>query len=101
MPRWRKATWALVIWTLLIGAWVVTGIADPINMTGRIVTWLVGVILLALVWLMNRSRFNTQIFGPHGEQRTVTAKSAKGRVERGGWSYTPRAPDALSGPGAS
>ena len=101
MPMWRKATWALVIWNFLIFGWVITGLADTITFTGQIVTWFVGSALLVLVWLMSRSRFNTQIFGPHGQQRTVTAKNAKGRVERRGWSYTPTAPDAVSGPGSS
>jgi hypothetical protein len=101
MPKWRKATWSMVIWSGLILAWVLTGTAATISVIGQIVVWFIGSALLVVVWLMSRSRFNTQIFGPQGQQRTVTAKSAKGRVERGGWSYTPRAADALSGPGAS
>lgn len=101
MPKWRKATWSLVIWSALILAWVLTGAAGNVTVTGQIVTWLVGSTLLVLVWLMSRSRFNTEIFGPHGQQRIVTAKNAKGRVERRGWSYTPIAPDPTSGQGAS
>jgi hypothetical protein len=101
MPKWRKATWSIVIWSGLILAWVLTGIAANITVIGQFVTWFIGSALLVLVWLMSRSRFNTEIFGPRGQQRTVTAKNAKGRVERRGWSYTPIAPEAVPAPGAS
>jgi hypothetical protein len=101
MPQWRKATWTLVIWNVLIFAWVVTGIAANITVTGRIVIWLIGSALLVLVWLMSRSRFTTLIYGPQGQQRTVTAKNAKRRVELSGWSYTANTPDALASPGSS
>jgi Na+-transporting methylmalonyl-CoA/oxaloacetate decarboxylase gamma subunit len=90
MPTWRKATWTLAIWNLLIFAWVVTGIAANITVTGQAVVWLIGSALLVLVWLMSRSRFTTQVFGPQGQQSTVTAKDAKRRVEYRGWSYTAR-----------
>jgi hypothetical protein len=101
MPKWRKATWSLVIWSALFLGWVIAGMAANIAVAGQIVTWFVGSALLGLVWFMSRSRFNTQIFGPHGQQRIVTAKNAKRRVERRGWSYTASAPDALAGPGVS
>jgi membrane protein implicated in regulation of membrane protease activity len=101
MPNWRKATWSIVIWSGLILAWVLTGLAANVSVIGQIVTWFVGSVLLVLVWMMSRSRFTTEIFGPQGQHRTVTAKNAKGRVERRGWSYTRPAPDAVSGPGAS
>jgi uncharacterized protein (DUF58 family) len=101
MPKWRKATWTLVIWNLLIFAWVVTGIAASTSAGGQFVIWFIGSALLGLVWLMSRSRFTTLVYGPRGEQRTVTTKDAKRRVEVRGWSYTANTADALSGPGAS
>lgn len=27
LPRWRKATWALVLWTGLIFVWMIAGVA--------------------------------------------------------------------------
>jgi len=101
MPKWRKATWTLVIWNLLIFGWVVTGIAANISAIGQFIVWLVGSALLVLVWLMSRSRYTTLVYGPQGQQRTVTAKDARRRVDVRGWSYTANATDPLAGPGAS
>ena len=101
MPKWRKATWTLVIWNLLIFGWVITGIPANVTVVGQFVIWLMGSALLVLVWLMSRSRFTTLVYGPRGQQRTVTTKDAKRRVEVRGWSYTANTPDALSSPGAS
>ena len=101
MPKWRKATWSLVIWSALVVAWALTGIAANIGFIGQIVTWLVCAALLVLVWLMSRSRFNTLIYGPQGQQRFVTAKNAQRRVEHRGWSYTANASGALSVPASS
>ena len=84
MPTWRKATWTLVIWSLLILAWLAAARAPGIAVTG-----VIGFGLLGLVWLMSRSRFNTLIHGPNGQQWTVSEKRAKRRVEHG-WSYAAR-----------
>jgi hypothetical protein len=78
MPHWRKATWALVIWNILMLAWVVTGIGNlshncaglsgedltlcqagttigaGIGVTFIGMIWFVGFVVLALVWLMSR-----------------------------------------------
>jgi hypothetical protein len=89
MPKWRKATWALVIWNALIMVWAVAAIVANLAVNFQLAVWLVGSIVLGLVWLMSRSRFNTLVYGPRGQQRTVTAKDAKRRVEGFAWSYTP------------
>jgi hypothetical protein len=96
MPTWRKATWSLVAWSLLILAWLAAARAPGIAITG-----VIGFGLLGIVWLMSRSRFTTLVYGPQGQQRTVTARAAKRRVEMRGWSYTPSAPDPPSGQGVS
>jgi hypothetical protein len=101
MPKWRKATWTLVIWTLLIFGWVVMGIAANTSVIGQIVVWFIGSAILVFVWLMSRSRYTTLVYGPQGQQRTVTPQDAKRRVDVRGWSYTANASDALAGPGAS
>lgn len=109
LPRWRKATWALVIWTGLMLLWVVTGVSAVGNMSpagsqveqaGRavgagigvtfiVLIWFVGFIVLALVWLMSRPKDNVVVYGPQGQQIRLSEKEARRRVEREGWSYRP------------
>ncbi len=121
MPRWRKATWALLIWTALIVLWIVagtsavgdncagetgdalemcraaTGIGAGIGVTFIIIIWFLGFIILGLIWLMSRPKENVVIYGPEGQQMNVTEKEAKRRTAKG-WSYqradTNRPPDA-------
>lgn len=76
--HWRKATWALVIWTALMALWIGSGIAavsnncagkvgealsicqagtaigGGIGITMLLTLWFVGFIVLSLVWLMSR-----------------------------------------------
>lgn len=78
MPRWRKATWALVIWNALMVLWVASGVANVadncagltgselelceagttigagIGITLIAMIWFVGFVVLSLVWLMSR-----------------------------------------------
>src|SRR4051812_1750991 len=75
--RWRKMTWVLNLWNLVFLIWIITAIADRasedcppgdelcINASDAgtglgvaviILLWLVGFIVLALVWLMTRRR---------------------------------------------
>lgn len=78
LPRWRKATWALVIWNVLIVAWLAAGIgAVSDNCAGLVgqeldvcqgataiggtigaslilFIWFLGFIVLSLIWLMSR-----------------------------------------------
>lgn len=80
IPRWRKATWALLIFNLLMLAWVISaisagsqhatdcGVLDQANCdaarnvgTGIAVgflgiIWFLGFVVLSLVWLMSRPR---------------------------------------------
>lgn len=110
MPKWRKATWALVIWTGLAILWVATGInavndlapaGSDAEETGRaigaglgvtaiLMVWFLGFIVLGLVWLMSRPKDNVVVYGPNGQQVTVSEKEAKKRVEKQGWSYRPQ-----------
>ena len=114
MPRWRKATWVLLIWNVLMLIWVVTGIGGVSNncagetgdaltacqagtaigagigVTFLIVIWFIGFIVLGLIWLMSRPKENVVVFGPEGQQVTVSEKEAKRRVSKG-WSYQPPA----------
>ena len=110
MPRWRKATWALVIWNILMVIWVAGGIGATsdncvgetgealelcqsatavgagIGVTFIIIIWFIGFIVLGLVWVMSRPKENVVIFGPEGQQVTVSEKEAKRRVSKG-WTY--------------
>jgi hypothetical protein len=108
MPRWRKATWALVIWTVLIVIWMVSAggaigdmapagseaeeagraIGAGIGFTFILMIWFLGFIVLGLIWLMSRPKDNVVIYGPQGQEVRVTEKEARRRVEKQGWSYT-------------
>jgi hypothetical protein len=78
--RWRKATWALVIFDVLMLLWVIstaqatstnctgkvgdalaacrvgTGIGAGIGFTLILILWFMGFIVLSLIWMMSRPR---------------------------------------------
>ncbi len=75
VPRWRKATWALVLWCLLILVWAIAGAvgndcanqADELNRSaceagtgiGVVIILLIGFfgfVFLSLVWFMSRPK---------------------------------------------
>lgn len=106
MPRWRKATWALLIWTVLAVLWIVVGagaagdmpaagseaeaagraIGAGIGITFIIIIWFLGFIVLGLIWLMSRPKENVVMYGPEGQQVNVSEKEAKRRLKTG-WTY--------------
>ena len=113
MPRWRKATWALLIFSVLMLVWIVggigalsdscggmtgdeleacqagTAIGGGIGVTFLIILWFIGFIVLGLIWLMSRPKDNVLLYGPDGQQVTVSEKEAQRRIKRGGWTYQP------------
>ena len=80
IPRWRKATWALAIFNVLMLIWVISGAATAsghatgcgtldqatcdaarnvgtgIGVALLVVLWFIGFLVLSLVWLMSRPR---------------------------------------------
>ena len=81
MPQWRKATWALTIWNILMVLWLATAIegVGPLSCAGEtgaalavcqagvdiglnfglsfvLIIWLAGFLAFGLVWLMSRPR---------------------------------------------
>ncbi len=79
MAHWRKATWALVIWTVLMVLWVAsalrgefdcdreTGTARAVCDAGASigmslgpslvgVVWFIGFVTIGLIWLVSRSK---------------------------------------------
>jgi hypothetical protein len=112
MPRWRKATWAIVLFSALMLVWIVAGvgavsnncagktgdalvacqagtaIGGGIGVTILVVIWFIGFIVLGLIWLMSRPKDNVLVYGPAGQQVTVSEKEAKKRIEKG-WTYQP------------
>jgi hypothetical protein len=58
MRRWRKMTWALVVWTVLMAVWI-GGAAIGVKLLA--VFWMLGFFVLALIWL--RSRLRTPAVG--------------------------------------
>lgn len=75
MPKWRKATWGLVIWSGLCVLWLVTGlnnvsqmqtgneyeaagaaIGTGIGVTLIFMVWFFGFVVGSLIWLMSRPK---------------------------------------------
>jgi hypothetical protein len=90
LPHWRKATWALGMFTALASALILSSIGTGASIV-PIVFSIIGGTVLGLIWLTSRSRFTTMIFGPQGQQWMVSAKTAESRI-RAGWSYSPTTP---------
>lgn len=84
MSKWRRATWALVIWNVLMLLWTVRsagGIGDCAGESGWaltvceagraigsgmgvpfiIIVWLIGFVVFGLIWLMSRPRGQTVV----------------------------------------
>jgi hypothetical protein len=75
MPKWRKATWGLVIWSGLCVLWLVTGLSNVsqistaneyeaagaaigtgIGVTLIFMVWFFGFVVGSLIWLMSRPK---------------------------------------------
>lgn len=79
MREWRKATWALVGWTVLSLLWAATAARGDFSCTGEtgvaravcdagatiglslgvtfvVIVWLIGFVILGVIWLMNRPK---------------------------------------------
>jgi uncharacterized Zn finger protein (UPF0148 family) len=78
IPRWRKATWAVVLWTALFALWIGFGVSATSNncagkvgdeltacqagtaigagigVTFLVIVWFLGFVVLSLIWLMSR-----------------------------------------------
>lgn len=79
-PHWRKMTWVLILWTVLMAIWIVAGAAtvDPANecageefrgaceagteageaigIGALVVLWFFGFMVLSLIWFMTRPK---------------------------------------------
>lgn len=51
---WRKMTWALVLWSTAMAAWLLTGRISEVRVGA---VWLVGAAGLGLVWLATQRPF--------------------------------------------
>jgi hypothetical protein len=113
MRGWRKMTWAIVIWTAIFVVWIATGvgavsnqcpgltgdelascqaataIGGGIGVTFLFMLWFIGFIVLAIIWFMTRPKHNVTVYGPLGQQVTVSESEARKRVEKQGWTYQP------------
>ncbi len=104
--RWRKATWAILIWTALMAYVLFDGLQSTqaesaerygvfyfvvlgFALWGVLLIWFVGFLILAVVWLVSMPKPNMLIYDPQGRWMVVTEKEAKRRVEREGWTYQP------------
>ncbi len=111
--RWRKSTWANVIWNGLMAWLLVDGLQNTqvdetygalaiilpvIAVWSLLVIWFIGFIILALIWLVSVPKRDTAIYGPQGQWMWVTENDAKRRVEKEGWTYQPPQPFAAAGP---
>lgn len=74
--RWRKMTWVLVIFTVLMGAWIVAGMGNTVECPPDVTNcdayragatvgqglgvavlfgvWLIGFLILSIIWFMTR-----------------------------------------------
>jgi hypothetical protein len=72
MPRWRKATWALIVWCVLILIWLIGGAGasncagDPACEAGTGIGLFVvaligffGFLFFSLIWFMSRPKTRT------------------------------------------
>ena len=53
--HWRKMTWALVLWSVAMAAWLVVGGPGPALV---VVAWLLGVVGLGLLWFETQPLFS-------------------------------------------
>lgn len=98
--RWRKTTWAILIWTavsaLLVGLLVA---APPTEDRYReltimlfgvplVIVWLIGFIVLSVTWFLTPKE-DVAVHGPQGQQMMVSAKEARFWVAKRGWTYQP------------
>lgn len=110
MPN-RKAMWAILVWTVLMGVGILAAALnigrDCVGLTGSDLTacqadawirggigltlllflWFVGFVPLAIVWFVSRPKENVTVFGPAGQQVMLSEDEAKRRVEQPGWTY--------------
>lgn len=102
MRRWRKSTWAIAIWTIVMALWIGSGVGATagsaaqssayaagatIGVTILFVLWLLVLVPLALIWFASRPKDNVTIYGPAGQQVIVSEREARKRVESQGWNY--------------
>jgi hypothetical protein len=57
--------------------------------------WFVGFIIMSIIWFMSRPKNNVTVYGPQGQQVSVSEKEAANRVKKG-WTY--HLPTVASGP---
>jgi hypothetical protein len=48
--HWRKMTWAIVVWGVAMGAWVINGAPVAMN----VLLWSAGMVILSLTWFLSR-----------------------------------------------
>ena len=84
MPHWRKATWALVI-VAAVALWGIASDETTIVESVAFLTW-----PLLLVWFLSRPTNKVVVYGPQGQQVSVSEREGKRRVDRNeGWTYEP------------
>ena len=120
MTKWRKMSWAILVWTGLFLIWGIAGagnvstedcvgeyasaceagtaIGAGIGLTLIFLLWFIGFIVLAIVWFMTRPKNNVTVYGPQGQQVVVSEAEARKRVEKQGWTYERSVPTSAASP---
>jgi hypothetical protein len=75
-----------------------TAVGGGIGVTFIFFIWFIVFVVLSIIWFMTRGRTTVVVYGPQGQQASVAESEAKKRVEKQGWSYTPRVD---GGPGST
>ncbi len=112
-PHWRKATWALVLWCVLIVVWAIAGAANNdcdtvansdackvgtgIGVAIIMVIGFIGFIFFSLIWLMSRPKHRQCPRCGHDVKKGLTACKNCGfdfaaSLPIGGAGQTPGAP---------
>lgn len=60
LSRWRKTTWAILIWTgvwaVVVGWWLWFNTSTYLSANAAVLLWLVGLVILAIPWFLGRRR---------------------------------------------
>ena len=84
IPHWRKATWALVVLAIVAVLGIISDETTVVE-SAAFATW-----PFLMVWFLSRPTIKVLVFGPQGQQVSVSEREGKRRVDRkDGWTYEP------------
>ena len=116
LPQWRKATWGIAIWNVLMLVWLITATSGTTSVCTPDMSadacaglstlshgisagligffWFIGLCITVIIWFLSRPHQNTTVWGPDGRQMIVSERKARQLVMQG-WSYTQGQPQIV------